>query len=152
MRALPFLLLMPSLAAAQENVADTHFRRNFCWERVYDRAHLASHPEQRVTRFALGREPLGEPVAPGETVMTVEVGLLGEGETLVATGYCDPDGQRLLCGLEGDSGNYAIEAQGADQVLVTVGDRGMSFEGDSGFHELRPDQGDDRAFLLRHCG
>ncbi len=149
------VLLLPLATEAQalgDTLADTHFARNFCWERTYDRDHLAQHPEQQVTRFEIGREPPGMPSSPGDILMELRLRVRGESEELVAIGYCEPDGDRFRCGLEGDAGLYDIEAQGPDSVLVTVGERPMVFTGNFADHELRADAGDDRSFLLRRCG
>jgi hypothetical protein len=145
------LLFLPATVGA-ETLADTHFTGSFCWERTYDQDHLANHPEQQTTRFAIGREPSGHPSAPGEIPMELRVRVRGESEELTAVGYCDPDEDRFRCGLEGDAGLYMIEAQGPDNVLVTVGERPMLIEGSVRNHEFRSDGGDDRAFLLRRCG
>jgi len=152
MRALPLLLLLAPLAAEAQGLADTHFARNFCWERAYDRDHLAQHPEQQVTWMSLGREPPGHPSAPGEYLVEVRVLHRAEGEEMESIAYCRPQEDRLECSQEGDFGNFRIEADGPDRVLVTPGDRGMGFEGDSGFYTLHADEGDDRSFLLRRCG
>jgi hypothetical protein len=156
-RALLPALLWP-VGAFADTLADTHFSMNFCWERAYSVQHLAEHPDQTVTTIRLRREPMGFPKAPGETLMQIEVTFRGgggrrEGPEAVAIGYCRPDGDaRLLCGIEGDGGSYRIEAQGGHEILLAPGSEGMHFETREAFHELREDEGDDRAFLLRRCG
>jgi hypothetical protein len=155
MRASLLALLLCPAAAGAETLADTHFLMNFCWERVYDAAHLAAHPEQTVTAFRIGREPPGVPSAPGQLLMELRVTFRAEdgrrdGPEAEAIAYCRPAEDRLDCSLEGDAGVFGIAAQGRD-ILVTVGERGMGFETDE-FHLLRPDEGDDRSFLLRRCG
>ncbi len=149
-------LLLPSVAGAQD-LAETHFSMNFCWDVSYSAAHLAAHPEQTVTAFRIEREPAGFPKAPGQTLMELKVTFLGgdgarDGDEATAIGYCRPDGEtRLDCGIEGDGGNYGIEAQGPGELLLSVGDRGMVLETSREIRELRADAGDDKAFLLRSC-
>ena len=154
MRALPLLLLWP-VSAGAETMADTHFARNFCWERSYSTAHLAEHPEQTVTSFRIGRAPLGHPRAPGKLAMELTLTFRGAnggrgGEEIPWAAECRPNEDALRCFLEGDAGEFRIEAAGQD-ILVTVGEEGLSFEGRE-LHLLQADEGDDRAFLLRRCG
>ena len=157
MRALPFLLAVLAAPAMADDLAETHFSMNFCWERTYSAEHMAEHPDQRVTRMVIRKEPLGFPKAPGETLMEIAVMFRGadgsrEGPQATAIGYCRPDGEeRLDCALEGDAGRYEIAAEGQD-LLLSVGEDGMAFESSRAMHELRADEGDDRSFLLRRCG
>jgi hypothetical protein len=72
------------------------------------------------------------------------------GEEIPWVAECRPDEDVLRCFLEGDGGEFRIETEGRD-ILVTVGEEGMSFEGRE-FHMLQAEEGDDRAFLLRRCG
>lgn len=152
MRALLLPLLLLPVPAGAQDLLDTHFDRNFCWERTYDRDHLAAHPDQQVTRFEIGREPPGFPSYPGQILMEIRLRIRGASEELSAIGYCRSDGDQFDCGLEGDAGDYRIEAQGPDSILVTVGENHMFFEGRNATLELHSDQGDDRSFLLRRCG
>lgn len=149
-------LLWPAVAGAQD-LAETHFSMNFCWEANYSAAHLAERPEQTVTAFRISREPAGYPKAPGDTLMEMQVTFRSrdggrEGDEASAIGYCRPDGEdRLNCGIEGDAGNYSIQSQGPGELLLSVGDRGMTLETKRDIRELRADEGDDKAFLLRPC-
>lgn len=157
MRALPVLLAVLAAPACAQDLAETHFSMNFCWERTYSAEHLAEHPEQRVTRVVIRKEPLGFPKSPGETLMEIAVTFRGadgsrEGPKAEAIGFCRADGgERLSCGLEGDAGRYEMVAEGRE-LLLTVGEEGMVFESSRARHELRADEGDDRSFLLRRCG
>lgn len=156
MRALLIPALLFPAAASAQDLAETHFSMNFCWERSYSAAQLAEHPEQTVTDFRISREPAGFPKAPGQTLMELQVTFRGrdggrEGDAASVIGYCWPEGEdRLDCGLARDAGNYRIESQGPGELLLSVGERGMSFETDE-VRLLRDDQGDDKAFLLRPC-
>lgn len=158
MRAFLLPALLWPAAGGADTLDETHFARNFCWERTYSVQHLAEHPEQTVAAMRIGREPMGHPKGIDETLMEIEVTFRGEdggrlGEAGSAVGSCRPDGQdRLRCSLEGSAGTYAVEAQGAGEILVTPGERPMTFETRRTVHELRADEGDDRAFVLRRCG
>lgn len=157
MRALPFLLAVLAAPAMADDLAETHFSMNFCWERTYSPEHLAEHPEQTVTQVVVRREPLGFPKAPGETLMEIALTFRGAdgsraGPEATAIGFCRADGEdRLSCGLEGDAGRFTIAPEGRD-LLLSVGEEGMIFESSRAMHELRADEGDDRSFLLRRCG
>ena len=152
MRALPLLLLLWPAAAGAETLADTHFARNFCWTAAFDREHLGLHPEQQVTAISLAREPLGWPTAPGVKAMEVEVRLRGETRERRAVAECYPRDDRLRCLLRSEgAGEFEIRSEGSE-LRLTVGERGMSFEGRDEEHRLRADEGEDREFLLRRCG
>lgn len=155
-RALPLLLALAALPARADDLAETHFSMNFCWERAYSAEHLAEHPEQTVTWMQLRTPPLGFPQAPGETLMEVRIRVRGadgsrDGPEAAAVGSCRPDRDRLSCDLEGGAGDYALSAEGA-YLLLEVGEQGLSFESSRDRHDLRADEGDDRSFLLRRCG
>jgi hypothetical protein len=116
-----------------------------CYGRVYDKAHLAAHPRQRVTSIIVrdGVVPVGK--QPG-VVAIVDIRLtLRGGETAEASGYCKRAGANLICGLEGDAGSVTISRRGRDGVLVAVNSR-FDIETNKGFIELA--KGDDRAFQL----
>ena len=152
MRALPLCLcLWPALAGAQ-TLADTHFERNFCWTRSFDSQQLALRPDQRVTAIRLSREPAGWPTRPGVTAMEVGVRLRGETRERIAMADCRPREDRLRCLLEGSgSGEFEIAEEGAE-VKLTVGERGMTFQGRDDTQTLRADEGEDREFWLERCG
>jgi hypothetical protein len=141
-----------------DTLDQTHFSMNFCWEVRFSAADLAAAPEQAVTALRIGREPAGTSRAPGETAMQVVATFRGgdggrEGEEGRAVGSCWPDGEtRFLCDVAGNAGSYGIEAQGRGAILLTPGERGMTFETRRGERELRPETGGTMAFLLGRCG
>ncbi len=116
-----------------------------CYGRVYDKAHLAKHPRQRVTSILVrdGVVPAGK--QPG-VVAIVDIRLtLRGGETAEAAGYCKRSGASLICGLEGDAGSVTISRRSRDGVMVAVSSR-FDIETQKGFIELA--KGDDQAFQL----
>ena len=152
MRALPFLLLLWPASAGSQTLDETHFARNFCWTRSFDSEQLALNPEQQVTAISLDREPLGSPRRPGVTSMEVSLRLRGEKRERSAVAECHPRDDRLDCRLRSEGeGEFELSAEGREMRL-TVGERGMSFEGRDEPHALRADEGGDREFLLRRCG
>lgn len=151
-RALPLLLLLWPAPAGAQSLDETHFARNFCWTRAFDAEHLSLNPDQLVTSIRLSREPAGWPTRPGATAMEVGVRLRGEARERVAMAECHPAEERMRCRLEsGGGGGFEVGAEGAE-VLLTVGERGMSFEGRDDPRTLRADEGEDREFRLGRCG
>jgi len=150
MRALPLLLLLPIAAQAQD-LSETHFARNFCWERSYGAAHLNEHPEQKVRWIALARGPLGQAQTLGRVSVEVRVMMTDTDEEYIRQAECRPKGEGLDCWMEGDAGGFALEAEGSE-IRLTVGPEGMTFEGWHDTRSLSPDEGDDREFLVRRCG
>lgn len=155
--ALLAALLVPAVAGAQqETITSTHFSMSFCWERNFTTAELAAAPGQELSRLRLGPPPIGALEAPGETVMAIEAtfraadgGRMGDEAT--AVGACREDGaERFRCGLEGQIGTYAIQALGWDAILLTPGERGVTFETRRGERELPAGDG-AVALELRRC-
>jgi hypothetical protein len=127
-----------------------------CFGRVYDRAHLASHPQQNATSFHvyrwLGRRQQAENWYPGERDEGIkqfrEDGRLNV-EAFVAfrdrrgTFYndlsCTPDGRGILrCGVDCDGGSFTLRRENANSVLlnnngfVLVGGQGVPSHPDAG--------------------
>lgn len=122
----------------------------FCLARSYDAAHLASHPDQRVTAISISQHPEVARNAADGMVLLVRVMLRGSDEVYSGAAYCQV-GKMADCGMEGDSGTFAIEPRDADSVLLSVGRYGITFEGQRDFITLYSDRGDDRSFLLRRA-
>lgn len=150
MRATVLLALLWPVAAGAETLADTHFDRNFCWSLGFDRKHLEANPGQRVISIALDREGMGIAKSPGVTVVEVRLRLRDEGDEMVALSDCRPQDEGLYCRMDGRAGDFRLDARGESAVLLTVGERGMSFEGDE-TQVLRGAEGEERAFVLGRC-
>jgi hypothetical protein len=141
-----------------------------CFGRVYDRTHLASHPQQKATSFHvyrwLGRRQQAENWYPGERDEGIkqfrEDGRLNV-EAYVAfrdrrgTFYndlsCTPDGRGILrCGVDCDGGSFTLRRENANAVLlnnngfVLVGGCGEEVEEGKEIY-FRPGQ-DDKVFRL----
>ena len=152
MRApLLLLALLPGMAAA-EDLADTHFRMNFCYQQMFDAADLAANPGQEIRRIALGRKPVGVTEHLGEVTMEVEVTLHDSSDPLEALARCHPDAEGLTCELGRDAGGFELKAQGNDLALTTAGPDGMVFQGWTEEVRLGADEGVDQSFVLRRCG
>ena len=149
----PFLLLalLPGAAVA-EDLADTHFRMNFCFQQVFDAEDFAANPEQRIRRIELARKPVGVTEHLGEVTMEVEVILRDGSDPLEGLARCSPDAESLTCVLGRDAGGFDLQAQGRDLALSTVGPDGMLFKGWTDEVRLGADEGVDQSFVLRRCG
>jgi hypothetical protein len=122
----------------------------FCFARNYDAAHLADHPDQRVTAITISQHREIPQNAADGMVLLVRVMLRGTNEVWSGAAYCQV-GKMADCGMEGDSGTFAIEPREGDSILLSVGRYGITFEGQSDFITLHSDRGDDRSFLLRRA-
>ena len=151
MRSLLLLALLCPAAAGAETLADTHFDRNFCWSAGFDREHMEDNPEQRVVAITLRRERIGSPAAPGQTLVEVQVRLRGEPSEIAVLADCAPQEERLECRINGRAGDFLLQGQGEEAVLLSVGEKGMRFEGRQ-TQVLRADEGADQSFLLGRCG
>jgi hypothetical protein len=149
--ALLLLALLPGTAAA-EDLADTHFRMNFCYQQVFDPAEMNTNPSQEIRRIALGRKPVGVTEHLGEVTMEVEVTLRDDSDPLEGLARCSPNAAGLTCELGRDAGGFELEAQGRDLALTTAGPDGMVFQGWTEEVRLGAEEGADQSFLLRRCG
>jgi hypothetical protein len=102
-----------------------------CWTRVYDAAHLAKHPGQKVTAMTLSivaRTPAGD-ADPGNYLAKVTAKLRNSPDT-----YASPDGarcsvlgaakDRLACVMGGIFvGQFEVEPAGKSMKLAMHGDK-----------------------------
>lgn len=129
-----------------------------CFKRVYDKAHLASHPHQTVTamdfRIAYHRFEPDDNYPHGQRnyYFLMEAKRRGEKGRLVASGECTPGGSKAIyCGVECDGGGVSIEARqdGGLTVDLTGGSIRMSRGcGDEEDYVLLDAGKDDRRFRL----
>jgi hypothetical protein len=95
-----------------------------CFARVYDKTHLAKHPDQLVTAAQLHIYP-----APRDTGYAhwfkLRFQMRGRVETLQTEGYCTKEGPALNCHVEGDGGGVQVEHRAGnvrmslDRITVT---------------------------------
>jgi hypothetical protein len=171
-----FLSLIVSIsgAAAQEKNASplpAHLPllKEACFGRVYDAAHLASHPKQRVTSFHLAREFTPDPLTEDNS-WTVENLRDADGEDgrIMVTAYvrfrdkpgvfsnglsCLRNDKGLVrCGIDCDGGSFNLKAGGTSILLenegfVVVGGCGASEEDQDNLEIVKPGA-DDKLFRL----
>ncbi|MES2434775.1 MAG: hypothetical protein V4586_13250 [Pseudomonadota bacterium] len=117
-----------------------------CFQRHYDAAHLAKHPQQQITDIAL--TPAEGQEVSTSLVVDISVKLRGVAESYIGSAYCEPDAVGLSCGMEGDAGAFGLALREGGALLLTVDPLGMSFEGAQDFLSVSGTSGDDRAFLM----
>ena len=141
-------ICLGSLAAEAQSPTQQMFPRgDSCYARNYGAAHLAKHPEQRVTRFAISPDFVSE--APN---LALELRLQLRGTTggaFEAQAICENNGGSIYCAMEGDAGGFQIDQARNRGIQITVSSLGMSFENEGGFVRLERKTGDDRSFILR---
>lgn len=143
----PGLLALAALPVLAQSPRDEMFPGlSVCYAREYDRAHLAAHPDQRVTSVALTPDQ----AAPTDALFPLWVVVTHRDQPgkLEALAYCENIEDTLYCGMEGDAGAFSIAPAREGAVLLSVARGGMGFEGETGFVRLEADRGDDRTFLL----
>jgi hypothetical protein len=88
------------------------------YTRVYDRAHLASHPDQLVTavKLRIKRPP---PDSGSKYWFDLEVRVRGRNGLLKTTGLCRDEASGLRCMVECDGGGIRVEPRG-DHVMMRL--------------------------------
>jgi hypothetical protein len=141
-----------------------------CYGRVYDRAHLAKHPQQKVTSLhiwrSLGERREAENWQPNQREEAIKT-FRESGNTLVSAYvtfrdrsgyfynslYCGPgETNRIICAIDCDGGSFSLEQSRENSVLlrnngfVLIGGCGEEVE-DSKTVFFSPGQ-DDKVFRL----
>jgi hypothetical protein len=89
-----------------------------CFARSYDAKHLAAHPKQRLTHFALSASSLGAPVPKGSFEITLSFRVKGGSEAYRSEAICHGGPSSATCGLEGDGGEFTMKSDGSSLVLT----------------------------------
>ncbi len=147
MRKLVVMLVCFPLSSLAQTGATAMFPPEAsCFQRHYDAAHLAKHPQQLVIDIAL--TPAEGQEVSSSLVVDISVKLRGVSDSYIGSAYCEPDALGLSCGMEGDAGAFSLALREDGALLLKVDPRGMSFEGAQDFLTLSGTDGDDRAFLM----
>lgn len=144
------LVILPLPLSAQTGATAMFPPEAACFQRHYDAAHLAKHPQQQVTDIAL--TPAEGQEVSTSLVVDISVQLRGISDSYIGSAYCEPAAAGLSCGMEGDAGAFSLALREGGALLLKVDPRGMSFEGAQDFLTLSGSSGDDRAFLLQPVG
>lgn len=140
------LVLLPIPVLAQTGATAMFPPEASCFQRHYDAAHLAQHPQQDVTDISL--TPAEGQQVSTSLVVDIAVHLRGKPDGYVGSAYCEPDAAGLSCGMEGDAGAFNLVLRDRGALLLKVDPGGMSFEGTQDFLTVSGTSGDDRAFLM----
>lgn len=152
--AAPLVLLALSgatVACAAEHPLQAFFPgTDTCFSRVYDRAHLAKHPKQRVTSIQIFH-PFHGATSPGDIDyrMAIRFRLKGKrGDYGPVSLYCKAQAEGTAgCFVEGDGGRITL-SKGANDTLVLTLTR-LQLEGEFDFSPDLAEGGDDRVLVLR---
>ncbi len=92
-------------------------RREACFNRVYDAAHLAAHPQQKVRHIRLTAQPNGR----GAITAGLNVWLRGSGVRYAAYAFCRFESGRTTCRSEFDDRVWGIRQENAKTVRIENG-------------------------------
>ena len=140
------LMILPLPLYAQTGATAMFPPEASCFQHHYDAAHLAKHPQQKITDIAL--TPAEGQEVSTSLVIDISVKLRGISDSYIGSAYCEPDSVGLSCGMEGDAGAFSLALRDGGALLLQVDSGGMSFEGERDFLTLSGSSGDDRAFLM----
>ena len=111
---LALMLILPPLmpASARPLERELPLRREACWERSYDAAHLAAHPRQKVAAIRLLHSPPQDGSAPGKVYLQLHFNLRERKSSsnydYAYGGYCKAAGQALRCESEWEAGIFHV--------------------------------------------
>jgi hypothetical protein len=86
-------------------------RRNSCFARYYDRAHLQAHPRQKVASIEIDMTPTnmdGESYSSNHIELGVGLRPRGKVEWYGGNAICKSEGAIFTCYLEGDEGDLKL--------------------------------------------
>jgi len=157
------LTLVPLLSALPAAAADDLYTRSFagvdggrpCYLRVYDSAHLKSHPKQTVRRIFIDfdvnvRSDETRKNGPDNFEAGIGFMLKRSPEWYGQALSCKTAGDRFECFLEADGGTLTLTPQGDALRLDVAGGRDSDIhaEGEKDFGSFGKRGGDDRVFIL----
>ena len=157
------LCLVPLLAALPAAAADDLYTRSFagvdggrpCYLRVYDAAHLKSHPRQTVRRIFIDfdvnvRSDETRKNGPDNFEAGIGFMLKRSSEWYGQTLSCKTAGDRFECFLEADGGTLTLTPRGDTLRLDVAGgpDSDIHAEGEKDFGSFGGRGSDDRVFIL----
>jgi hypothetical protein len=124
-----------------------------CWERVYDAAHLKSHPRQRTVHIRLATDVQDDGVIVAALGMNLRKRIGDPRFDYATTGFCKARGAALVCAPEWESGSFTLERGKGDTLVVRNGGLVMN-PASHAAEEIAGDavdlgKSDDKAWLLR---
>ena len=124
-----------------------------CYKRVYDDAHFAKNPQQRVKVITFDFQPEADNTARqsyGPVGFGISVVLRSKADgSAGGVFYCKDSTGKILCSGESDAGTVEVSRQGSDAIMLRV-TRGLSFETSTKKGSIDLEEGpDDKVFVLR---
>ena len=139
-------------AAWADNLYVSHFlgaNAKTCYGRTYSDHHLAKHPKQKVRTIALQEISETETESRGAVVsFDLKFGAIGREKPAKYWGvaYCETDGNKATCHVEGDGGMFTLAPKKETDGLV-LETNGVGFEGDADFLHFG-NKSDDKVFHI----
>ena len=123
-----------------------------CYERRYDAAHLAAHPEQHVRSVTLAVKPMSGH-DPWVANIDLEMAIRRQIGLVSVVGDCTEEGDALSCSMDSDRGSFRLVASAPGEVRLTINSMLLlqrpPFNDEGPFVELKPDDRENNAFLLK---
>lgn len=111
---LALMISLPHVAPAMAHPLERELppRREVCWERLYDAAHLAAKPRQKVTQIRLMHMPPAAPYEDGKVYLQLHFNLRDRKTSgtydYAYGGFCKARGQALRCQSEWEGGVFHV--------------------------------------------
>jgi hypothetical protein len=145
----------PILAAELSDFVPARDGALSCWSRIYDAAHLKSHPAQKVAEMNFAISYAAESAEYAAQYSFLIQAKLRDGTAGANTGPCSETDGEIMCGVECDGGYVMVEARSDGGVLLDLDASGYIYleggcgsENEDGGFALEAGA-DDREFLLR---
>lgn len=124
-----------------------------CFKRVYDAAHLAKHPDQKVEEIGFRMAYAGPETEAGPDgrhyAFRLEARRRGEGRSISTGGECRETDGRIFCFVECDGGGIYLSPRAGRSILLSFGDsEGIRMEGCGETDEALLPGRDDKSFRL----
>lgn len=155
-----------TVSAQELALEDYFFSFPSCYGSSYSLEHLKAHPEQKVIDIALSHYPsrqqllgLDSPYQPypdtPRFIAKIDVWMRGQDTSWQTDAFCEPDGSRMVCGIECDGGRFYLEKRKGGKLLLTGG-YDLDFNQCDAGDRILARQPDDTSFLLSpiprsHC-
>lgn len=144
MRSVAFFAAV-SLAAAPASAA-----YDGCFSRSYDASHMAAHKGQTVTniKMRLSAREMGDAFKMG---VELRFGFRGKDGGFFAVGACKEDGDRAICNLDQDAGQFTLKPSEGGFLLSPLQD--LRADSETGNEEdyvpIKTSNPEDRVFALK---
>ncbi|QDG77571.1 hypothetical protein [Labrenzia sp. PHM005] len=161
-------ILSSSVTSAADELPLEDYFMSFpnCYGRTYSLQHQKAHPEQKTVDIAISHFPSRQQLLGMESpyqpypdtprfILKLDVWIKGENEGWQTDAYCEPEGNRIACGIECDGGRFYLEGRKDDKLRLTGG-TDLDFNQCDAGNRIFNRAPDDKTFLLSpiplsHC-